>query len=402
LRNNSCLVKLGGELTKINPLTKLKNQGEYNIMVNFDNSATTYPKPKSVRQAADTAIIKYGGNPGRGGHSLSMQTGEAVFDARCTIAEFFGANPENTVFTVNCTAALNYAIKGVLSGGDHCIISCLEHNSVSRPVHSLYKKNNILYDIARVFENDTDTISEFENLLKPNTKAIICTLASNVTGEILPVKQIGDLCRRNGLIFILDGSQGCGLMPFSMPENNVNILCTSGHKGLYGLTGTGLLISDGNTDIAPLIEGGTGSNSLDLDMPDFLPDSLEPGTVNVTGIITVAAGIKFINSIGIDKIRNQEEKLCTFLLKNLNENVRVYRSENAKYLPIVSFNVDGKKSEEVSDILNRRGFCLRSGFHCAALTHKYLGTEFGTVRFSPSYFNTLDEVKKLLFVLNKL
>jgi cysteine desulfurase family protein len=371
-------------------------------MVNFDNSATSFPKPRNVFGAANTAMQKYGGNPGRGGHRLSMQTGEAVFNARCTIAEFFGADPDNTAFTINCTSALNFAIKGVLCDGDHCIISCLEHNSVSRPVYGLYKKNKISYDIARVCEDDSDTIAEFESLLKPNTKAIICTLASNVTGQILPVKQIGELCRKNGVIFILDGSQGCGVLPISLPENNVNILCTSGHKGLYGITGTGLLISDGKTDIVPLIEGGTGSNSLEYDMPDFFPDRLEAGTVNVTGILTVAAGIQFIKSVGIDKIRIHEEKLCDFFIRNLGGNVHVYRQENAKYLPIVSFNLEEKNPEKVAEFLNRQGFCLRAGFHCAGLAHRFLGTEFGTVRFSPSYFNTLNEVKKLLLGVNGL
>jgi cysteine desulfurase family protein len=371
-------------------------------MINFDNSATTFPKPISVRAAAVNAMKKYGGNPGRGGHRLSMQTGEAVFNARCTIAEFFGANPENTIFTLNCTAALNYAIKGILKTGDHCIISCLEHNSVSRPVHSLYEKGEISYDIARIYENDNDTISEFKNLLKSNTKAIICTLASNVTGQILPFKQIGELCKQHGIMFILDGSQGCGVLPITLPESNVNILCTSGHKGLYGLTGTGLLISDGKTDISPIIEGGTGSASLELGMPDFLPDKLEAGTVNVIGILTVEAGIRFINKIGIGKIKSHEEALCNFFINNAGKNVVFYRQKNANYMPIVSFNVDGKNPEDVSDFLSDRGIYLRAGFHCAALAHRYLGTDkSGTVRFSPSYFSTVEDVKRLVTLLTR-
>ncbi|MDD7517565.1 aminotransferase class V-fold PLP-dependent enzyme [Ruminococcus flavefaciens] len=372
-------------------------------MINFDNAATTYPKPISVRRAANEAIQNYGGNAGRGGHELAMRTSEALYSARETAAEFFGAQPENTIFTLNCTHALNMAIQGVMKDGGHLIISSIEHNSAARPSFTLAAEKRITLSIAEIFPDTERTVESFRKLIRSDTKAIVCTLAGNVTGQLMPYREIASLCRENGICFIADGAQACGIYDIKL-KDGINILCTAGHKGLYGITGTGLLITDGKFPIYPIIQGGTGSDSLRLFQPDILPDSLESGTPNIIGAVTVGAGIRYINSYGIDRIRKHEEKLCRLFMSELEnkDGITIYRDKNAEYAPIVSFNINGLSSEEAASILADRGFCLRAGFHCSALAHASLGTKNGTVRFAPSVFNTETEVYKLVYFVKSL
>lgn len=372
-------------------------------MINFDNAASTFPKPISVRKAAAEAISIYGGNAGRGGHELAMRTSEALYSARETVADFFGAEPENTVFSLNCTQALNMAIQGVMSDGGHLIISSMEHNSSARPATTLAMNKKITLSVARVFPDDDHTVESFRRLIRSDTKAIVCTLASNVTGQILPFRQIADLCRKHSICFIADGSQFCGIYDINLSDG-INILCTSGHKGLYGITGTGLLITDGEYPIAPIMQGGTGSDSLNLFQPELLPDSLESGTPNIIGAITVGTGIRFIRSYGINKLRTHEEKLCSMLISELREidGITVYRENSLEYTPIVSFNAKGFISEDTAAILADKGFCLRAGYHCAALAHATLGTKGGTVRFAPSVFNSEAETRKLVYHVKTL
>ncbi|MCD7731505.1 MAG: aminotransferase class V-fold PLP-dependent enzyme [Oscillospiraceae bacterium] len=371
-------------------------------MINFDNSATTYPKPLSVRKAAADAMVCYGGNPGRSGHKLSIQTAEAVYRARQTAADFFGAQTDNTVFTSNCTHALNLAIKGIVKRGGHIVISSLEHNSAARPVHAMLKED-CSYDIAEISEDDDATVENFARLISPQTEAVVCTLGSNVTGRIPPFERIGKLCKERGKCFIADGAQACGVINVKLSQG-INILCTAGHKSLYGPSGTGLLVSDGKFDITPLMEGGTGSTSLELEQPDFLPDSLESGTVNTSGIIGLGEGIRFVSTLGTDKIFAHETALCSQFINGLRllENVVIYRGEGS-YLPIVSFNINGFTSNETAAMLSDMGFALRGGLHCSSLAHRYIGTApEGTVRFSPSVFSTKSEVDGLLAAVRKI
>ena len=256
------------------------------MIINFDNAATTFPKPESVKKAAAEAMEKFGGNAGRGGHELAVITSEAVYSAREAAAEFFGAEPENIVFTLNCTHALNMAIYGIMHSGGHMIISGLEHNSVSRPAAELARKGIISLSVAQVYPDPQKTFDSFRRLICPDTKAIVCTIASNVSGQLLPYRRIGELCREKGICFIADGAQACGIIDLKL-DSGINILCTAGHKGLYGITGTGLLISDGKHPVYPLMQGGTGSSSESLFQPMLLPESLESGTVNVTGIMSL-------------------------------------------------------------------------------------------------------------------
>lgn len=365
-------------------------------MVNFDNAATSYPKPRDVKNAVNFAINRLGGSAGRGGHPLAMLTSEQVYSARKTIADFFGAEAENTVFTLNCTHALNLAIKGIAMDGGHIITSALEHNSVIRPIEALSREGTISYSIAKVYYDDEKTVRSFRELITPRTKAIVCTLASNVTGQILPYKKIAELCREYNICFIADGAQICGKIPVRMSDG-FNILCTAGHKGLYGTTGTGILVTDGKYHLKHIMEGGTGSASMSLEQPDFLPDSLECGTLNTVGIMSLKAGINFINSYGILKIYEHEENLCRKFIREIKKinGCRIYRGE-AQYVPIVSFNIEGVPPEKLAEYLGEKGFCLRAGLHCAGLAHKNISTPEGTVRFAPSVFNTEYEVADLL------
>lgn len=370
-------------------------------IINFDNAATSFPKPRQVRAAVTSALERFGGNPSRGGHRLALAASSAVYEARCTAADFFDASPENTVFTLNCTHALNFAIKGIMRPGEHLVISSLEHNSVSRPAVAL-KKSGCDFSVFKVYPDSRDTLRSLREAMTPQTKAVACTLASNVTGQLLPFREIGEICRRSGVCFIADGAQACGVIPVSLENDNINILCTAGHKALYGLTGTGLLLSDGSFTVQPIIEGGTGSDSENPAQPLFLPDSLEAGTLNTIGAISVNTGIKFISAYRLDRIRAHEEKLCAVLINGLERmGAEIYRFAGAEYVPIVSFNIPGKSPEQLAAYLNERGICMRAGLHCAGLAHKSGGTPDGTIRFAPSIFNSENEVLYLLSEINK-
>lgn len=366
------------------------------MIINFDNAATTFPKPENVRKVAVNAMENFGGNAGRGGHTLAMKTSEAVYSARETIADFFDAQPENVVFTMNCTQALNMAIQGIMSDGGHLIISGMEHNSSARPSAELARNKKITLSVATVYPDDRRTIESFRSLIHNDTKAIVCTIASNVTGQILPYREIADLCREKNICFIADGAQACGIIDVKLSDG-INILCTAGHKGLYGITGTGLLITDGKYKIKPIIQGGTGSLSSSLYQPEFLPDSLESGTLNVTGAMTIKAGIEFINKIGMERIFAHEDKICRSFINSLkkNKDIIIYRNPESLYVPIVSFNIKGIMPEKVASSLSKQGYCLRAGYHCSALAHTQLGTENGTIRFAPSIFSKENDALKL-------
>lgn len=366
------------------------------MIINFDNAATTFPKPDSVKKTALNAIENFGGNAGRGGHELAMRTSGAVFSARETVAEFFGAEPENVVFTMNCTQSLNMAIQGIMADGGHMIISGMEHNSSARPAAELARNKKITLSIAQIYPDDHRTVESFRSLIHKDTKAIVCTLASNVTGQIMPYREIAELCRERNICFIADGAQACGIIDVKLSDG-INILCTAGHKGLYGITGTGLLVTDGKYKIKPIIQGGTGSASSSLYQPDFLPDGLESGTLNVTGAMTIKAGIEFIQKTGMERIFEHEERICRIFINSLHKdkNIIIYRNPESSYVPIVSFNVKGVMPEKVADILSKQGYCLRAGYHCSALAHTQLGTENGTVRFAPSVFSRENDALKL-------
>lgn len=375
-------------------------------MIYFDNAATSYPKPESVIHGVNRAMRQYGANPGRSGHTMSMKTAEKIYECRKNVAELFGANEEEVVFTSNCTSALNTAIKGVLSQGDHVIISDLEHNSVLRPVHALAERGVITYSVATVSEGDFNkTLEAFERLIRPETRLIACTHGSNLNGVILPIRQIGALCRKRGILFLVDAAQSAGVIPINMGTHFIDFLCMPGHKGLYGPSGTGVLIAARGDLIRPLMEGGTGSLSLEYSQPNFLPDKLESGTVNTVGIIGLNQGIEFVKSRTMTKIYEHEMSLATVLYEGLSKihDTILYTRKPQKglHLPVICFNLTGRTGEEVAGKLNEYGFALRGGYHCAPLAHKKQGTDqIGAARVSFSAFNRMDEVEKLIKTVN--
>ena len=377
-------------------------------MVYFDNAATTYPKPQSIQFAVSDAVKSYGGNPGRSGHRVSMKVSEKVFEVRQKAAAFFDAEPENVIFTMNCTHALNMAIKGVMEDGGHIITSCLEHNSVLRPIYAMTQTGKVTYSVADVYENDDDrTLRSFANLIRPDTKAIACTYASNVSGTVLPIRKLSALCKQYGLVFIVDAAQAAGMLPISVKEMGIDILCTAGHKGLYGATGTGLMILNEGAKLGTIMEGGTGSNSLELEQPDFMPDRFESGTLNTVGILSLGAGLDFVSHRGIDEIYRYEMALCARVYNEMKQMPNVDLIAESFRLgrkaPIVSFNIKGVDSTAVTEYLSEKGYMLRGGFHCAALAHRYFGTaEQGAVRFSPGHFNKPQQINAFLNEITKI
>lgn len=371
-------------------------------MIYFDNAATTGKKPPQVINAVDQALKYYSANPGRSGHEASSKAAEAVYKVREKAASFFGASGvENVVFTLNCTHSINCVLKGVLRMGDHVIVSSLEHNAVMRPL----KKMKVNFDIARVsFTDDNETLLEFRKKIKPNTRLIICTGASNVFGKLLPIKEIGKLCREKGILFAVDAAQTAGVLPINMQEMNIDYLCIAPHKGLYAPMGIGILICEKPIDNT-IIEGGTGTNSLELFQPDFLPEKLESGTVNVSGILGAGAGIDYVNQIGIEKIRRHEMRLTDMTYNGLKNNpdIKLYTPEPLKYgyAPVISFNFDGVNSAKAASMLSLEGIAVRGGIQCAPLAHKQVSTQkTGTVRVSFGTFNTEAEVMRFLKLVN--
>ena len=363
-------------------------------MIYLDNAATTFPKPTCVHRAVQQAMIYYGANPGRAGHDLSLKTAEMVYRTRCKAAKLFDCEAEQVVFTKNCTEAINTAIKGIVNPGDHIIISDLEHNAVYRVAEGLKRKGVIDYDIAPTFDNDEQTVWHFEHLIRPNTVLIACTQGSNVFGNRLPVEKIGRAAHRRGVLMLADAAQTAGLLRLSMRKNEIDFLCMPGHKGLYGPTGTGMLILNSSVLPEPLCDGGTGSLSMEPTMPDFLPDRLESGTLNTAGL---GAGIDFVCQNTPEQLYEHEMRLCRDLYARLSgyPQIRLYSEEPklGKNLPLISFNIKGVPSETTAELLNRCGIAVRAGFHCAALAHQRMRTDkSGTVRISLGAFNTQNEM----------
>lgn len=377
-------------------------------LIYFDNAATSYPKPKLVLKAVNEAIVKYGGNPGRSGHLLSYNTAEKIYSVRKSYADFFGIKTENVVFCSNCTHALNMAIKGIAEAGCHIITTNLEHNSVIRPLKSLENNKRITFDIVKIYDDNDDlTLKQVETRITEKTKAIIATAASNVTGAVLPIKKIGKLCRKRGIYFIVDAAQSAGVLPINLEECCIDILCTAGHKSLFGITGTGLMLVNTKRLISTIIEGGTGSVSVEETQPIFLPDRFESGTINTVGILSLDAGLRFIKNQGIDNIYEHELSLCKRLYEDLasDKRFKLYGAgiKKDRNVPIVTFNIKGISSTEAVVLLSNMGFALRGGLHCAPNAHKSIGTiENGAIRFSPGVYNKDAEVKLFVNTLYKI
>ncbi|MBR3994770.1 MAG: aminotransferase class V-fold PLP-dependent enzyme [Clostridia bacterium] len=379
----------------------------YNNLIYFDNAATGFPKPENVRKAAFRAFEECGGNPGRSGHILSANASKAVYECREEVARFLNFNhPERVVFTLNATHALNFSIKGLAKKNSHIIISDLEHNSVYRPVYNLCenKENNMEFSTFKASSfSDKSVINSFNKSLRPNTKMAVITAASNICGRILPLKEISKICKDRGITLIVDASQLLGEAEFDFEEVKPDVLCSAGHKGLYGPTGTGFAVFSLEVNPKAIIQGGNGLVSELAQMGDELPEMLEAGTLNTVGICGLTEGIRFIKNYGMEKIIENCSEIEQYISNSLHSfGAKVYSDYNKK-TPIILFNIPGVSSDIVSSYLNDNGICTRSGIHCASLAHKALNTgENGAVRISLGYTNTLYQAKKFIKVLKNM
>lgn len=378
------------------------------MKVYLDNASTTFPKPKVVSDSIYNYLVNIGGNANRSNHSNALESNREIFLARERIAKFFNYDKfENVVFTNNITMSLNILIKGILRKGDHVITSSLEHNSVIRPIISCKEKLDVEVDFVKASFDGFINPKDIENLIKKNTKLVIITHASNVIGTIQPIKEIGEICKKNNIFFIIDTAQSAGTVPIDFYDIGANALAFTGHKSLFGPQGIGGFIIDDklNEICTPLLEGGTGSLSHEIHQPDFMPDKFECGTLNIPGIVGLSNGIEFINNVGIENIKNKNKKLYKKLIKSISsmERYKVYgdiSGENST--TSISFNLDGVETSELSFYLESNGISNRSGLHCAPMCHKTIGTfPEGTVRLSISYFNTDEEIDYTISILEK-
>lgn len=375
-------------------------------MIYLDNGATSFPKPLSVRQNVDISLKKFSANPGRSGHSLSLRAAKEIFECRKRLRELFNVNSEEEIiFTENCTMALNTVIFGLLNEGDHVLISSMEHNSVTRPLESL-KDKGVTYSTFDYSYDDNETVDNVRNLIKPETKLVICTHASNVFGFRFPIERICALCHAYGILFCVDSAQSAGVFDIDVGTNQYDFVCMSGHKSLYGPMGTGVLILN-NRNLKPLLYGGTGTESVKKSQPEGLPEKFESGTQNMNGISGLKAGVDFVKNRGIKNIYNHEYKLAKRLFNGLANNRKVITYNKSfdygKVAPVVSFNIDGVYSEDLVAKLNKYGIMTRGGLHCSPLAHTTMNTiENGTVRVVPGAFNTINDINYLLNVIRKL
>ena len=368
-------------------------------MIYLDNAATSFPKPREVVSEVQRCITRYCGNPGRSSHKLALAAADKIYETREKIAAFFNSNkPENVIFTPNATYALNLAIKGLIKEKCHLIISDIEHNSVLRPTYKSLEKYG--GDLS-VFDTDRPIKEAISPLIRPDTKMIISTLCSNVTGKILNLRELSEVALEHGLLLILDASQYVGHLPLDLNDVYFTALCSAGHKALFGIQGSGFISVGDDEVFDTLTEGGSGVDSFSREMPILLPERHEAGTLPTPAIASLCAGIEFLNGVGIDEIERKISHLTELLHSELStlKNVTVYGAENG----IAAFNVGEYPSSYVSEFLDKGNVATRSGFHCAPLIHEKLGTnKRGAVRASLSYFNSESDIYRLIKVVNSI
>lgn len=373
-------------------------------MIYLDNAATTWPKPQQVVLAIEEALVHKGGNAGRGGHGAAMQVARVIYQTREDLCTLFGMDdPTRVIFTQNATHALNQALFGLLQQGDHVITSSIEHNAVARPLWALQQRGVEVSEVPGISRKEFD-FDAYRKAFRPNTKLVVTLHASNVTGTLLPIQEIGQIAHDYGAYYLLDAAQTAGVFPIDMKRLAVDLLAFPGHKGLLGPQGTGGLIVKPEIRLEPLIYGGTGSLSEEDRQPGFLPDALESGTLNGAGIAGLGAGVRYILKEGVDKIRIREQTLCQKLWNGLREipGVTLYGSDIVEQRsPIVAFNIGELDSVAASFILEEKaGVIARAGLHCAAHAHRMLGTlDQGVVRFSPSHFTSEEEIIRALLAV---
>ena len=377
-------------------------------MLYLDNAATSYHKPENVYAAVDYALRNCSGNPGRSGHKAAMCANDIVRKTRMLCSSFINAeSAERIIFCSNATDALNLAIKGIVRTGEHVVTTSLEHNSVARPLESL-RKNGVEITKVPCSLNSGVNLHELEKAFKHNTALVVAAHVSNVTGTVNDIAGIGMLCRKHGIIFLVDAAQSAGSRYIDVQNMNIDMLAFPGHKSLLGPQGTGGLYVRTGVDMKPLKEGGTGSRSESLEQPRSMPDGYESGTLNVPGIAGLGAGVRFIIDTGINKIQEKEAKITDCLIEGIShlEGVSIYAPDRGRPRgSVVSFNVNGRDPQEVACILDTEfDIAVRSGLHCAPDAHKTIGTLClcGTVRVSPNYFTGFNEIDVFINALDRI
>ncbi len=375
-------------------------------MIYLDQAATSYPKPPEVIEAVCEAL-QHAGNSGRGAHHLSLAASRLIFEARYEIADFLGAeDPSCIAFTANATESLNLALFGVLNSGDHVITTELEHNSVLRPLYTLQERG-VEVTILPANPQGLVDFSTLGVVVRPNTRVLVLTHASNVTGNMVDIEHVGEFCREHDLLFIVDGAQTAGFYAYDLRQSSIDILCFTGHKGLYGPQGVGGIYVKPGLALRPLKVGGSGIQTFSKTHPNQMPEALEAGTLNLPGIAGLMAGVRYLKNVGLDMVSNRECELTGYFHKAVSQvpGVKVYGEFGASTrCPIVALNLCSVDSSLVSQLLAEEyNIYTRSGGHCAPLMHGALGTgELGAVRFSFSHMNSREELDAAVQALREI
>src|SRR3989338_1160760 len=377
-------------------------------MIYLDNAATSFPKPSEVYGEMDEFFRERAANPGRAGYRLSTEAEKGIETTRKALAGLFGARePQRLVFTLNATDAINMAVKGLLNPGDHVITTTLEHNAVTRPLNSLERQGVITITRVRPSPQGFLDPGDIKRAITPKTRLVALVHASNVLGTVQPIGDVGRLAREKDLLFLVDAAQSAGLWPVNVEEQCIDLLAFTGHKSLFGPPGTGGLYVGGRVELRPWREGGTGVDSQNPVQPEDMPFRLEGGTPNFVGLAGLKAGVEFVSRTGTDKIRRHCQVLLSQLLHALGDDKRftLYGpSDTENRSPILSLNIKGMEPQVVGTILDESfGIAVRSGLHCAPGTHREIGSfPQGTVRISPGFFNTGDDIAQVALALKEI
>ncbi len=368
------------------------------MQIYLDNAATSYPKPVAVADSVYNFMINNGTTSGRGSYKKAMESDRLIYETRKLIADLFNFNnPKNVIFTSNVTESLNLAINGILNEGDHVVTSSLEHNAVWRCLKTLERDNGISITKVKASKEGYTNHEDVEKSIKENTKLIIFTHASNVLGTIQPIREIGKIAKNHNIPFLVDAAQTAGAYPIDIQKDNVDLLAFTGHKSLLGPMGTGGLVVNWDKKIEPLKAGGTGGDSAYEYQPDYYPNRLETGTLNVSGLVGLRESIKFINKESIDKIHNKEKELVKYALDKLDkiDGLKIYGPKDSeKIVSVISFNIKGLRPEDVGfELDNKYSIMVRAGLHCAPNAHELIGTKSkGCVRIGIGYFNKKEDI----------
>jgi cysteine desulfurase / selenocysteine lyase len=376
-------------------------------MIYLDNSATSHPKPEEVYTAVDTALRSCSANPGRSGHKMALEANRLIFEARENISRLFGIkHPERIIFTQNATGALNLAIKGLLAPGDHCVTTSVEHNSVVRPLHCLSRQG---IGVGRVNASGEGLVDpeDIAAAINKKTRLVAVNHASNVIGTINPVAKIAAAAHDRGVPVLVDASQTAGTVSINVEESGIDLLACPGHKGLFGPQGTGFLYVAPHINLRPILFGGTGSRSDMEDMPDFLPDRHEAGTLNTPGIAGLNAGVLFLLRTGVENVFSHEDLLCKMFIEGLSDipGAKVYGPDSCtRRAAVISFNIGDIDPSTIGNRLDAEfDIAVRVGIHCAPGAHRTIGTyPRGTVRVSPGYFTKQEDIETALEALKRI